>query len=290
MEGPKQTHKRPFRAPNNGRQRNPSVNRQKPVGRPARPARQTSNRSRQVSEQRPASGRGQERNWQEPRRRRQVPQREQPRVQHRQSRPHLDYRKTRPKQMVKYREESNVQKVFKFLFNLFYYIVVLTIIMSATLFAMNRDQGKSYFGYRLFRVVTNSMAPQKDSDPGGFYAGDLVILTSVQSSNEIREKDIVTYRVGETGNAVLTHRVVKKMDELNGNPGDYLVTKGDANNSNDPPIQANRVIGKVTFVIPKVGTFVKVVHANFWPFLIFALSLIGFLLTLKLYLFAPRRV
>ncbi len=45
------------------------------------------------------------------------------------------------------------------------------------------------------------------------------------------------------GTALVTHRIV----EVNGN---QIVTKGDANNTNDTPIQRNQIVGKVIKVIP----------------------------------------
>ena len=56
--------------------------------------------------------------------------------------------------------------------------------------------------------------------------------------------DIVTYQVGENR---VTHRVIRK--ERKG-----YVTKGDANNKEDPTVvTADQIIGKVIFVLPCLG-------------------------------------
>ncbi|MBP1040138.1 signal peptidase I [Vagococcus sp. BWB3-3] len=172
-------------------------------------------------------------------------------------------------------------------FNLFYYIIVITLIASATLFALNRDSNKSYFGYRFYTVLTDSMVAKKDSPPGGFRSGDMIVVQSIEGK-QAQVGDIVTFLVGDSGDKFLTHRVVEKMSELNGEEGDFLVTRGDANNADDPPIASERVVGKKVFTIPNVGFIADFVRANLWICLTFVLGLIGFLLVLRYYLFEDR--
>lgn len=179
-------------------------------------------------------------------------------------------------------------KIISFIGNLFFYTMTIGIIAMAVMFSFSSKSTASIFGYRFYTVLTNSMVPQKNGPTGGFFAGDIVIVQMMDGS-KVKEKDIVTFSVGD-GTRYLTHRVVEKREELNGEQGQFLVTKGDANKSNDPPIEASRVVGKVVTVLPKVGSVLDFVRAEFWACLISVISLYGFFLVIKAYLFTPEVV
>ena len=94
------------------------------------------------------------------------------------------------------------------------------------------------FGYSIFEVVTGSM---KNS----INVGDAVL---VKINSEYNVGDIVTYRSGED---YITHRIIK-------DDGASVITKGDANNVNDNPIDKNMILGKVIKIIPELGIWKKV--------------------------------
>ncbi|MEO1770799.1 signal peptidase I [Candidatus Enterococcus ferrettii] len=183
-------------------------------------------------------------------------------------------------------KKSTNRKIFLFVYNLFFYTLTIGILLSSLMFAFSEKSDAAIFGYRFYQVLTNSMAPQPDSSSKGFYAGDIVLVKMVDGS-QVKEGDIVTFQVGD-GDRYLTHRMVERLDELNGEKGDYIVTKGDANNSKDPPISADRVYGKVTFVIPKMGGVLNFVQENLWLCLVCVLSTFGFFLVLKAYFLQPE--
>ncbi|MBO1305745.1 signal peptidase I [Enterococcus sp. 669A] len=181
---------------------------------------------------------------------------------------------------------SGKKRIFLFLYNLIFYSFTIGILMTALMFAFSEQTDASILGYRFYQVLTDSMAPVEGAPDGGFYSGDVVIVKMMDGS-EVQPGDIVTYQLGG-GKSYLTHRMVERLTELNGEPGDYIVTKGDANNSNDPPIKAERVHGKVIFVVPNVGTLLTFVRNSFWLCLVCALSLFGFFLVLKAYFLEPN--
>ena len=154
------------------------------------------------------------------------------------------------------------------------------------MFSFSSNSNASILGYRFYTVMSNSMAPQANGPSGGFYAGDILIVRGMKG-NQVKNGDIVTFAVGD-GGSYLTHRVVEKRNELNGEAGSYLITKGDANNTNDPPIEADRVFGKVLLAVPKVGAVLDFVRAEFWACLVTVVSLFGFFLVLKAYLFSSE--
>lgn len=75
--------------------------------------------------------------------------------------------------------------------------------------------------------------------------GDVVI---VKITKEIKQNDIIVYIDCES---IITHRLIEKDEE-------QLTTRGDANNSEDKPIEENMVLGRVIKIIPQLGTWRKI--------------------------------
>ena len=95
------------------------------------------------------------------------------------------------------------------------------------------------FGVRPTLVSGVSMSP-------AFVAGDLAIIRDVPA-DDVKVGDIIRFRRGET---YILHRVVAiKRDEI----GALFITRGDANNVDDPPVPASALGGKLILIIPKVG-------------------------------------
>ncbi|MTD37494.1 signal peptidase I [Erwinia sp. CPCC 100877] len=196
-----------------------------------------------------------------------------------------NYRSSLSKKQAPPQKKVGVQ-FFSFIWNLVFYGLTIGIIFMALMFSFSSKSTASIFGYRFYTVLTNSMVPQKEGPKDGFYAGDIVIV-KLMDGEKVKKNDIVTFLVGD-GSRYLTHRVMEKRTELNGEKGAFIVTKGDANNSNDPPVSADRVLGKVMFAVPKAGSILDFIRQEFWACLVFVLSLYGFFLVLKSYLFSPE--
>lgn len=123
-------------------------------------------------------------------------------------------------------------------------IVLLAIILLITIY--NNIQIKilgndyaSFFGNSVFEVQTGSMEPE-------ISAGDWII---VKYDKNIELNDIVTF---EHKGQYITHRVIESYN------GTY-VTKGDANSAKDAPISKDKIIGKVTKVLPHFGILRKTI-------------------------------
>ncbi|EOH94204.1 signal peptidase I [Enterococcus pallens] len=185
-------------------------------------------------------------------------------------------------------KQSTHRQIFLFIYNLFFYTLTIGILLSSVMFAFSEKSNAAILGHRFYQVLTDSMAPQPNSPKGGFYSGDIVLVKMTDGS-QVKPGDIVTFQVGE-GDRYLTHRMVERLDQLNGQAGDYIVTKGDANKSNDPPILADRVRGKVVFVIPKMGSLLNFIQENLWLCVVCVLSTFGFFLVLKAYFLQPDPV
>ncbi len=126
-------------------------------------------------------------------------------------------------------------RIVNIIVNILIFIVILIILFCLfSFFSLKVLQNKyvNIFGYSYFQVATGSMKDYINE-------GDVVI---VKINSGYDEGDVVTYI---SGNDFVTHRVIEEND-------DYIITKGDNNNTNDNPIDKSLVLGKVVKIIPNV--------------------------------------
>ena len=136
---------------------------------------------------------------------------------------------------------KKVQKIIGKIVNILIFLVIIAILFCGYCLFSLKVQGNKYvnvFGYSIFEVATGSMH-------GSIEIGDAV-LVKINSDYDVN--DIITY---QNGDDFITHRVITKQDG-------YVITKGDANNVNDNPIDNKLILGKVVKILPKLGTWKKV--------------------------------
>ena len=134
-----------------------------------------------------------------------------------------------------------MSKIISFILNVLLTIVTIVIIIGMYYIYQLKIQKNDYanlFGYTFFEVATGSMSPT-------LQIGDVVI---VKITKEIEQNDIIVYIDGEN---IITHRLIEIND-------DGLIAKGDANNSEDKPIQYEMVLGEVVSIWPKIGIWRKI--------------------------------
>jgi signal peptidase len=105
-------------------------------------------------------------------------------------------------------------------------------------------------------VASGSMRP-------AFDVGDIAITVQT-SASEIRQGDVLRYL---RNSEFIVHRVVE-VHNVNG--AIFFITKGDANNVPDDPVRQDAVVGKVLYVIPKLGwvsIYLKIFFAETYEFL-----------------------
>lgn len=95
------------------------------------------------------------------------------------------------------------------------------------------------FGYGAAVVLSGSMEPELST-------GDLIVVKELESY-EYYINDIVVF---QDSASLIVHRIVAK-------DAKKLVTKGDANDASDDPIDVSAVKGKVIFKIPFVGNIIN---------------------------------
>lgn len=129
--------------------------------------------------------------------------------------------------------------------------LILIFFILLNIFSMNN---KSLFGFRIYRVISGSMQP-------ALQIGDVII---VKKSNNYSERDIITYSNGLT---TITHRIIA----IN---NDEVITKGDANEVDDKPINKEQIVGKF-FRISNFSLFSIILSKNvIYLIMIFLLVLI----------------
>jgi len=120
-------------------------------------------------------------------------------------------------------------------------VIVALFILAGSVFKNERQL--SPWGTGAFTVLTGSMRPT-------LMPGTMIFVKSVPPE-KLRVGDIVTM-VEANEDTVVTHRIV----EINVEE-DYLVTRGDDNNADDPASSITRVVGRVMFWIPGLGNVPK---------------------------------
>lgn len=130
----------------------------------------------------------------------------------------------------------NIVVIFTFLLIIvgIYYLIQIKIL---------HNPYPNIFGYTVFEVATGSMS-------GTIEIGDAVI---VEITKEVKENDIIVYQEEEN---FITHRLIRN------NENDELIAKGDANNTEDSPIQRSQVLGKVVKILPKIGILRRMILSS----------------------------
>ena len=118
----------------------------------------------------------------------------------------------------------------------------------------------SLFGYKPLVVLTGSMEPT-------YKVGSIIYYKKAQKS-EINVGDAITFKLSD--GSYVSHRVV-------GLVGDNFLTKGDANNTQDPnPVNISNVVGKdMKTSLPVMGYFVKIIGDNKFVIVLLVLILLA---------------
>ena len=125
---------------------------------------------------------------------------------------------------IKVIREKIINVILNALIFVFGIILLISIYNNLQVKVFGKDYS-DFFGYSIFEVQTGSM---KDA----INPGDWII---VKSTSSIKLNDVITYKQGKD---FITHRVI-------GAYNDTFITKGDANNSKDEPIDKKQIVGKV---------------------------------------------
>ena len=153
-------------------------------------------------------------------------------------------------------------KLFKIIFNIIKFIVLLFIILYiAFIFVQRISNNKSVGGYRVYTIATSSMK--------GVYNVNDVILVKDCNPKKLKVGDDIVY-VGnkhDLKDKIISHRIIEiKKDDKTGEL--RYVTKGVANDISDPEITADQILGKVDRVLPIISPINHIIKSQAGFFLL----------------------
>lgn len=138
-------------------------------------------------------------------------------------------------------------KAVKKIFDILSVVVLVALVLVVIFFFLQKVTGDNsgIFGYQVLRVSSGSMEPELS-------VGD-VILSKKTLPETLEIGDIITYNgtKGDYAGKLITHRIEKGPYEKNGT--DCFITKGTANDWEDPEITSDQIVGKMQCKIPFIG-------------------------------------
>lgn len=158
----------------------------------------------------------------------------------------------------------------KKIMNYFVLVCFVVIISGVLFFKLDSSSQRSFFGYRFYSVLSNSMKKTKPEQQGNFIAGDMLIV-KITPPEDIKLGDIMTFYPKTKEENYVTHRVIKVIPPKKRGEISHFITQGDANNLADDEISGEQVVGKVLYTIPKLGLMMTFVQINIVKIIIFVL-------------------
>lgn len=118
-----------------------------------------------------------------------------------------------------------------------------TLLLALSAFALMTIVLPFLLGAHTYTVLTGSMRP-------GMPPGSLVAVRETPV-DDIRIGDVITFQLRSGEPTVVTHRVVGTTSSTGGDR--LLLTRGDANDVDDPPVHAEQIRGIVVYAVPWLG-------------------------------------
>lgn len=137
-------------------------------------------------------------------------------------------------------------------------LVLLAVLIGVSIYSINASMlgGNALpmpFGFGMTVVLSGSMEPELSID-------DLLIVTP---SDSYEVGDVVVYQTQRTA---VVHRIVSINSE-------EIITRGDANNTDDDPITKENIKGKVVCAIPFVGLIVNLIKTPVGTILLLGIAI-----------------
>lgn len=142
----------------------------------------------------------------------------------------------------------------KTIYVLLYIIIVLVLLVVAIQRFSNNNL--TIAGFRIFNVATGSMVPV-------YNVGDILVSREI-SPEEIQVGDDIVYKgeAQDLNGRIVTHRVISKREE---NGKYYFITKGVANELEDPEISEDQIYGKIVYKTIILSFISKIIN-NIYSF------------------------
>lgn len=152
------------------------------------------------------------------------------------------------------KKRKSMPKGLKVIGNIIYYITFLFVVALLLLVVVQRfsDNKMSIAGYRMFNILTGSMEPE-------YKVGDVLISKEIEPK-DIQLGDDIVYLGKEKPftDLIVTHRVVDLNREEDGSYS--FITRGIANDVNDPIIKDSQVYGKIVYKVKVFSLLSKAIN------------------------------
>ena len=151
------------------------------------------------------------------------------------------------------KKKFSKKTVFRYIIFSFIGIVLGLFVYTQNAKGLLKDKMPMPFGYGMSVVLSGSMESRLSVD-------DLVII---KATDNYKVNDIVLY---QDGDSLVIHRII----EID---GDTVITKGDANNVADEPINKSQIKGVLVYDIAGLGAVVNILKQPVFVILILAAAL-----------------
>lgn len=173
------------------------------------------------------------------------------------------------KGIIKKIKENKVLNIITKIIKAILYILLLGLLFVILVQKVSKND-LSLGGIKIFTVVTGSMQPE-------YSIGDMLISKEVDPST-IKVGDNVVYK-GEKGDMkelTVTHKVISIREENNTH---YYVTKGIANEIEDPEISETQIYGKIIYKM-HFFSFLSRIMLNIYAYYFLA-TILGLLVSIQ---------
>ena len=145
-------------------------------------------------------------------------------------------------------------------------LAVISLVLGVNIYLWNAgslvgDQMPMPFGYGAAVVLSGSMEPELHID-------DVILVHETQ---DYRVGDVVVY---QSQGSLVVHRVAAVS-------GSTLTTRGNANNTDDAPIEISAVKGEVISVLPGMGGLIRTLKSPYAFLGLLAVAIIGLELSFR---------
>lgn len=151
------------------------------------------------------------------------------------------------------KEDNKSGRLIKTAGNILTVFLLLLLVSLSFFLVQSRITGgtPTVFGYQVYVVLSGSMSP-------AFNTGSIIFVKPTLAE-QVAVGDIITFSSPGDAERLTTHRVV----DINRGDRISFVTRGDANNVNDPnPVAAENLVGRVTGSIPLIGYLLSFVQTR----------------------------
>ena len=172
-------------------------------------------------------------------------------------------------------EESIAYKIARSILYAFVALLLVVIVVQRV-----SNNNLSIGGFRVFMIVSESMKGEYD-------IGDILVSRKV-SEDKINVGDNVTYlgKENQLKGLIITHKVVKKIEDQE---GVKFVTKGLANDVEDPSITYDQIYGKVIYKTCILSFIAKLMNNKLTYYILFTMIALIMSIEITSAIFEARR-